>query len=170
MDWTIWVQLGVPMVILVAIGIAIYRSAMFMGLRLFGDGTEKSKGYVDRWFAGEQKWRSALTERLEQQQELCDKHAECLETLNDTLSAGQEIAKNGNAMLGTLVALHQDTGGNVHDAIGVIHASAEDMQRMKRAANRACEMCRTIDKAEFPGSADKVEQHCDEIERIIGEA
>ena len=44
MDWTIWVQLGVPMVILVAIGIAIYRSAKFMGLRLFGDGTEKSKG------------------------------------------------------------------------------------------------------------------------------
>jgi hypothetical protein len=170
MDWTIWIQLGVPMVILVAIGIAIWRTAQFMGRRLFGDGTKDNRGYVDRWFAGEQKWRNALTERLEQQQELCDKHAACLESLDKTLQTGQEIARNGNALLAALVALHEDPGGSVHDAMDIIHATSADMGKMKRAANRACEMCRTIAKAEFPNSAAKVSEHCDEIERIIGEA
>ena len=170
MDWALWFQLGVPMVILAAIGMAIWRTAVFMGKRLFGDGTKDNRGYVDRWFAGEQKWRNALTERLEQQQELCDKHADCLKLLDQTLQNGQQIAQNGNALLAALVALHEDPGGSVHDAMEIIHETNVDMAKMKRAASRACEMCRVIANAEFPNSAAKVSEHCDEIERIIGEA
>ena len=170
MDWTIWIQLGVPMVILVAIGIAIWRTAQFMGRRLFGDGTKDSKGYVDRWFTGEQKWRNALTERLEQQQELCDKHAECLTDLNETLLAGQEVGKNGNALLAALVAIHEQPEGAVREAIATINGSAEDIQRMKRAASHACHMCRVIADKEFPNIAPLVDQHCDEIQKIIGGA
>lgn len=168
MDWSIWVQLGVPMVILVAIGIAVWRAARFVGVRLFGDG--KEKGYIDRWFQGEQKWRGALTERLEQQQHLCDKHAQCLTSLDQTLRDSQLISKDGNALLAALVALHEDPGGSVHDAMELIKSNSVDLEKMKLAATRACEMCRTIAHAEFPSSAAQVSQHCDEIERIIGEA
>jgi hypothetical protein len=41
---------------------------------------------------------------------------------------------------------------------------------MRRAAIEACSMCRAIAEKELPNSAEMVGKHCDEIERIIGEA
>jgi hypothetical protein len=57
--------------------------------------------------------------------------------------------------------------------VGTMDMIAEnnaELQRVKRAAMRACEMCRHLTAAEFPNSAEQVAKHCDEIERIIGEA
>ena len=50
------------------------------------------------------------------------------------------------------------------------HIRGGDIHRMKRAAVQACRMCREISRREIPQSADEVDRHCAEMERIIEEA
>lgn len=70
--------------------------------------------------------------------------------------------------------LHDSIGDNMgkqqalcHDHGTTIHS--HDKQ-MRKAAIEACAMCRAIAEKDLPGSAALVGKHCDEIERIIGEA
>jgi low affinity Fe/Cu permease len=43
-------------------------------------------------------------------------------------------------------------------------------KQMRAAAREACKLCREVARSELPRSADTIDRHCTEIERIIGEA
>ena len=79
-----------------------------------------------------------------------DRYLTSVEKLHDSL--GEKIGAQQ-----VLCEKHAKVLGN-HD-----HA-------MREAALEACQMCRAIAEKELPNSAVMVGKHCDEIERIIGEA
>lgn len=159
-EWQSLINFGVPMVILAGIGFGIWKLAVYCTHRLLDDG-----GYVGVWIEGERKWRSALTERIEGQQDLCSEHANCIKALTDSVkldTAGTEVA---NRHLERLVELHEQ--GSVNEATKTIAHTDQDMQRVKQAFCQTCSMFREVSAKEFPSSADRVAFHCDAIERII---
>jgi hypothetical protein len=134
-------------------------------------------GFVPQWVEGEQQWRGKLIERLENQQVLCGAHAGELKTLGEILEqqkivsiAAQQGVAESNKHLSRLVDIHEKPGEQIHRATIEISETNHDVERMKAAALRACEMCRQVAAIECPQSASVVNGHCSEIERIIGEA
>lgn len=175
-DWTIWINLGVPMTILVAIGVAVWKVGKMIGHRLIGQD-DNDPGLLGLWVKGEMAWRTTLTERLENQQVLCGAHAGELKALGNILEeqqivslAAQKGVAESNVHLARLVDIHEKPGQTIHQATVEITATNGDVIKLKQVALRACEMCRAVARVECPGSADLVNGHCDEIERIIGEA
>ena len=136
-----------------------WRSIVYIGHKLFDD----DKGIVPVWVADERRWRVGLTERLEQQSVVCGQHKTVLEEQKIvSLATEKHLAR--------LVDLHEKPGEAIKQATVHIATTTKDVESLKAAALRACEMCRSVAKIECPDSATVVNQHCDEIERIIGEA
>lgn len=80
----------------------------------------------------------------------------------------------GERYVGSTEKLHDTLKDNMasQQALCQVHSQAivgHDKQ-MRAAALEACAMCRAIAEKELPNSAELVGKHCDEIERIIGEA
>lgn len=172
LDWTEIVNFGVPMVILSFVGIACWRIVKYVGLKLF----DPQNGVVERWVTGEQAWRTKLTERMEQQQDLCETHATSLQTLSEILNEQKEISKGvattqqmTGENLAHLASAYDARGALIQQAATESKAANDGIGRMRRAGTKACEMCRTLARKGWPEAADEVAQHVDEIERIIGE-
>lgn len=141
----------------------VWRLLVYVGHKLFDD----DRGLVPKWVEGEMRWRNTLTERLENQQTLCNKHADTLIVLNGTLQEGNKCDEISADALQRLVELHEDRG-SIGAAADIIGKTSQDIRAMKQAALTACKMCRSISCREFPHSAEEVGAHCAEIERIIG--
>ena len=120
----------------------------------------------NKWVEGEQKWRTALTERIEGQQGLCSEHANCIKALTESVKTGSEGSTKTNEHLARLVVLHEQ-GGDIGKATQTIE---KNHLMVKQAIYHACEMCREVSAKELPGSAEQVAQHCAEIEKIIGQS
>jgi hypothetical protein len=168
-DWTIWINLGVPMVILAAVAWTLYKIGTFLGHRLFDD----EGGLVCNWVSSEQRWRTTLTERLEsqngmfaEQQFLCAEHAKLLGTISESIKESAVATHVGNGHLERLVELHQT--GAIGSAAKQICTNTDDLQSLKKAAIHACDLCEAIAKQELPGSAAAVTMHCARIRDIIG--
>jgi hypothetical protein len=165
-DWTHWINLGVPMVILVSVGWCIYKVGMYLGHRLFDD----DRGLVCTWVAGEQKWRTTLTERLEQQQDMCSTHTASQMQINDSIKDLTAVTSLGNSHLEKLVSLHDDPTGRVSSSIEATKKTQVDVQLLKKAAIHACDLCEEIARDELKNIAPAVAMHCGRIRAIIEES
>jgi hypothetical protein len=174
-DWTMLANLGVPLLILAAVGFAIWKAAVYIGRQLFG--TQDKPGYLGQAVADFREFLESLVARLElimagqqTQQTMCNRHADLMETVSDSLAESSQSQKMSAAALHRLVEIHEKPGGHVAEATHEITQNKHDLQRVKKSIVHACEMCRTVAQREFPNSAEEVSRHCDEIEKAIGEA
>ena len=131
--------------------------------RLATQGGKKALELGERYVRTTEELHNTLRAAEETRSDLCSRHAVGLESVT--------IAVNhGNEHLQRLVAIHEAPDGAVTNAVEIISEGQQDIQRMKQAALAACRMCREISQKEIPNSANEVAKHCDEIERVIGEA
>jgi hypothetical protein len=163
-DWSIWINLGVPMVILAAAGAAVWKSSVYVGHKLFDE-----KGIIPDWVNGEKQWRGKLVERLENQQVLCGAHAGELKALTAILEeqkvvslAAQKGVAQSNEHLSQLVAIHTDAHvkGSTAEAI-------QNISQLKQVAATACEGCREAIGGKPENVREVVLRHCEAIERIL---
>jgi hypothetical protein len=158
-SWHAWVNDAA----LAAFAVAV----CFMVYKIVFHGGRKAVELGERYVSSTEALHDTLREADQQQKVLCQQHADTLVTLNDHFSESLQVQSRSCQHLETLVLAH---GPDWAATVNRINDQCDDMQRMKAAAVRACEMCRHIAQAEFPNSAAKVNEHCDEIERLIGEA
>lgn len=156
-DWTLWINLGVPMAILAAIGMAVWKIVVYVGHKLFDDG-----GVIPDWVNGEKQWRGKLVERLENQQVLCGAHAAELHTLTEILDEQKNESIKSNEHLSQLVAIHTD----VH-AKGSTAEAIQNISQLKQVAATACEGCREAIGGKPENVREVVLRHCEAIERIL---
>lgn len=141
-EWHQWANSGALATFAIFVCFVVYRLAT--------QGGKKALEFGERYVISTESLHETLRKTEEQRSQLCERHAQGLETITDVMSTNTGHLKR-------LVELHEGPAGS-------------DMQRMKRAALQACRMCREISQKEIPNSASEVSRHCDEIERVIGEA
>lgn len=80
----------------------------------------------------------------------------------------------GQRYIASVEKLHDSLGERMGTQQGLCALHGKRIEghdvAMRKAALQGCEMCRAVADREFPNSAALVGKHCDEIERIIGEA
>lgn len=155
-----------------AVCYAIYKMVTYAGHKLLDDG-----GLVPQWVESELQWRNKLTERLGEQQKTCIAHSETLSGMAKLVS--DQVAIGTVARDNAMKAAIQAEAGNTSlahidkvlvDRTPILTATNGDVVKLKQAALRACELCRFVAETECPNSAKVVDEHLNEIERIIGEA
>jgi len=154
-EWHQWVNDGALAAFAVFVCVLVYRIVVHGGNKLLQIG--------ERYVSSTEQLHDTLKDSEDNRSKLCDRHATGLEAMAGAMQVS-------NRHLDRLVHLHEDPGGNVHDAIGTIHDNNKSMQQVKRALQEACELWRYICKQEFPNCAERVGQHCDAIKQIIDEA
>jgi septation ring formation regulator EzrA len=152
-QWYTWVNNG-------ALG-AFAVFVCFMFYRLATAGGRKALEIGERYVASTEQLHETLEKAEAKRAELCSSHAAGLHEMAEGMA-------ESNACLMRLVELHEE--GDVHQAVVKIDQASDEMQRMKQVVRQACHMCRAISAREFPNSAAEVATHCDEIERVIGQA
>ena len=123
--------------------------------------TGGTKAYMlgERYVISTEALHDTLKESDKQQKELCEGHANAVESLDTSMAASLVIQQEACQHLRSLVV----TGS-------VVTENQADLHKMKAVMIQACHMCRVVAAKEFPDSAAKVSEHCAEIERIIGQA
>jgi len=153
-DWHDWVNTG-----------ALAAFAVFvcwMAAKIVTHGGKKAFELGERYIKSTETLHDTLAEAEENRTQLCSRHAEGLEHMTTEVAVGNNHLKR-------LVEIHEAPDGAVTESIQAIHSANHDVQRIKRAAITACEMCREIVNAELPNSAEAVGRYCDEITKTIGE-
>jgi hypothetical protein len=107
----------------------------------------------------------SIDNREDKQMELCGKHADNLGRIADLGETQAALLQAAHDSVKALVARSEQP-----DAPFSTVKTNLDIQRMKQAAIKACAMCRQVAATECPDSAKVVNEHCSEIERIIGES
>lgn len=121
----------------------------------------------ERYVLSTERLHDTLKESDEQQKKLCNAHSQAMESLDASLDRSLVVQEESCRHLDKLVQAHSPHWA---ENVELVAANAHDLQRVKSAITQACEMCRIVSSKEFPDSAEKVAEHCTEIERIIGEA
>jgi hypothetical protein len=179
MEWDFkeLVNLGVPMVILGAIGYALWKFGWYSVHRIFGDDTKGTKGLAGEWVDHELAWRVGLTERLEKQTSACEMHIETVKVMGDTLSQQMDAARLAKeaASLAAIAAAEGNKSlahidGVLTGRTEVLASTCEGVKKLQQVACAHCDMLCKLAEAEMPNSAELVNDHCKEIKRIIGEA
>ena len=152
-QWHDWINTGALAAFSMFVCVLVYKMLMH--------GGKKALEIGERYVRSTEELHGTLKDVESHRNELCNRHATGLEDVTT------QVAESNNH-LKRLVEIHEQPGGDVKESINATHRAAEDVARMKRAAIRACEMCRRVAKTEMPDSSDEVGRHCDEIERIIG--
>jgi hypothetical protein len=148
--------------------LAAFAVAVMYGLwRIVSYGGSRALQLGERYVSSTEVLHEALKESDLKQKELCEGHREALTMMTESIDENIVIQRQQCEHLRTLVDLHQSPSGPVTGSIAATHSIHGDMKRMKRAAVRACEMCRAIAHTEFPNSAQQIDRHCVEIERLI---
>ena len=145
LEWQWVINQGMAVALVVFIGFVLWRVLV---------GTEKT-GYQGLLI----KWASGLANSMGQH-------------FIDEKERGKEQSVQHCA---TMSALHllvesQDTPvGAAFIAAKAVHKTAENVVQLRAAMLQATKMCRLV-AAKFPELEQDIDRHCDEIERIIGEA
>jgi hypothetical protein len=155
-----------------AVCYAAYKVAVYAAHKMFDDD-----GLVPKWVDSELQWRNKLTERLSEQQKACVTHGDMLGGMAKLVS--DQVAIGTAARDSAMQAASQAAAGNLSlahidkvlaDRGQILQATNGDVDKLKKAALRACELCRFVAEKECPNSAKAVDGHLTEIERIIGGA
>ena len=140
---------GVPMLILAAVGIALWRITVFLGRKFFGDERKGTPGLVDNWITD-------LATRLKRHED-------------EQTKFGAEVRTTHSAMdtaLQLLVESESPPIGAAFVAAKTVHQTAVEVARLRGAAMVATKICRVIAQ-KFPDIEAEIDEHCAEIERII---
>lgn len=129
-------------------------------------GGTKAMELGQRYVTSTEALHETLRQSQQKQHELCTTHATAIQDVVLVSAKQIGISEESRDYLKSLA----ENYGPKWQASGAAQHNAEDLQRVKRVIGVACRMCRDIAAKEFPDSSDKVSGHCDEIERIIGEA
>ena len=97
-----------------------------------------------------------------------DVHAHATEATAEFGKAKQERSTQVSA-LQLLVESQTPPIGAAFIAAKAVHATAENVVQLRAACLQATKMCRAV-ATRFPELEADIDRHCDEIERIIGEA
>lgn len=161
-DYATWHQLvndGALAAFAIFVIWALWRIGSIGGRRMLELG--------DRYVSTTESLHDALKDADRQQKELCQSHQTTLTVLAESVDENTIIQREQCCHLKELVDLYTSPGAAVVHSMHQTDSLHGDMKRMKRAAVRACEMCRTIANNEFPNSAAKIDEHCTEIEKLI---
>ena len=140
---------GIPMLILAAIGIAIWRIIVFLGRKIFGDERYDKPGLIEKWI-------NDLAIRLR-------KHE------SEQTQLGFESKTKQNSMSSALQLLVESDSppvGAAFIAAKAVHTTAKEIVKLKKSFFHATMICRII-ATKFPEIEDEIKKHCDEIEKII---
>ena len=175
MDWTMLANLGVPLLILAAVGWALWKIVVYLGRKLFG--TDEKPGYIGQVVADFRAFLETLVARLElimsgqqTQQTICERHADLMESVSVSLAESSLSQQASVVALLRLVEIHEQPQGVVMQATHHLTEMRQDIDRGKQALRLYCQICREVSAREFPNSAAEVARHCDEIEKTINEA
>jgi hypothetical protein len=173
-EWTEVVNFGVPMTILACVAWAAWKFGWYAVYRVFGSEEKNTRGIAGEWVDSELRWRGTLTERLETQQVACSQHVDTLHTLNQILIDQQQIgiiAKDQATVAAKAAidatAVLQSIDDTLDSRTVILNQTNHDVDRLKRAASKACEICQVI--AEKQGEP-KVVEHCKAIQSILASA
>jgi hypothetical protein len=119
----------------------------------------------ERYITSTETFLRAMDARDQKQQDICGVHADNLGKIADLTDKQTTLIQGTHESIKALV-----TRSEHPDAPFSTVKTNADIARMKRAAIKACELCRKVADKEFPNSSPDVDRHCDEIERIISEA
>lgn len=153
--WHDWVNSGALAAFAVFVCWVIYRVITHGGVKAFELG--------ERYVRSTESLHDTLQSAEQAREKLCESHAKGLENMTLAVAVGNDSLKQ-------LVDIHRNPDSPVMEAVQQINEGSADVQRFKLAALQACRMCREISQKEIPNSANEVAKHCDEIERVIGEA
>jgi hypothetical protein len=163
-------------------GLAAFLLGIFMlggwkGLTVLYQRFFAKDGLAEQWLHETKDFHGKLATRLEligtqqkEQHEMCNRHADLMETVGDSMAEGVKVQTAAVRQLERLVEIHEAPTGSVLQATQQISEMKHDIERGRKALRHACEMCRRVSEKEFPNSAAEVAKHCAEIERVIGEA
>ena len=165
-----WAQLanttGVALMVLAAVGFAIWRLGSAVSKRIFGtpDTNPPVKGWVDRWLENQEEFHDRLTSHTERQQELCERHATAIDTIAGVLTTHDGLANHRTEALDDLVKQHTDP--TIPDSPA---AAIDSIQRLRQAALATCVMGRELANGDREDMANRICSHCDAMEEILKE-
>lgn len=183
MDWQQIINYGLPMVILAAIGVAIWRISWYLIHKVFGDETKGTSGLAGEWVEGEKEWRGQLTtqlakqtERLEAQTEACTAHVSTVKAMGDSLAQQMSAAKLAQeaASVAAAAAAESNTSLRHIDEVlsgrtDLIRDTAEGVQDLKACAFHMCDLCQAFIAREFPGSAGEASAYLNAIKKKVND-
>jgi hypothetical protein len=135
--------------------------------KLGSKGGAKVAELGERYVRSTESLHATLQESNIRQQSMCQSHNLAMEDLSESLERQVVVLDKSCSHLESLDRAH---GSEWQKTMHIVHENSHDIQRGKKAALRFCEMCQLLCESEFPNSAVRVREHCDEIKRIIGEA
>ena len=144
-EWNWLINNGIAVVVLVFVGAILWRVLV---------GTEKT-GYQGMLV----KWAQGLSGRLTE-------HAK--EAATNAKREAKEHSLQITA-LQLLVESQDPPVGAAFLSAKAVHKTASDVQQLRQALREFMGACRLI-ATQFPAVEQAIDGHCDEIERIIGEA
>ena len=165
-----WAQLanttGVALMVLAAVGMAMYRLGVLISRRVFGDpkANPPIKGWVDAWMDNQKDFHDRLTSHTERQQELCERHATAIDTIAGVLTTHDGLANHRTETLDELMKQHTDK--NIPDSPA---AAIDSIQRLRQAALATCVMGRELANGDREDMANRICSHCDAMEKILKE-
>ena len=150
---------GVPTVLIIFVGLALWRIIKFLGKVLF----DESGGLVVRYVFRHEQFLEGLAKRDESQQTLCATHATLLASLNSVLQDRTPILVETRDSLARLVELSEAR----NSPISTVTLQAA-LPAFKAVTLEHCRMCRKIVVRQMPDVSDEVCLHLDAMERIVG--
>jgi len=176
LDWTEIINFGLPMVILAAIGVALWKFGWYTIHKVFGDEGKGTRGLAGEWVAGEMDWRTKLTERLEKQTNACEGHIETVRAMGDSLAMqikSAELAKEAASAAAEAAVESSKSLHHIDEMLvgrtDVIKHTAEGVAELKSCAFHICDMCQLFVSREFPNSAAEVGEYLAKIKQRVGD-
>jgi hypothetical protein len=182
-DWPSIVNFGVPMVILSAVGVALWKLGWYVVFKVFGNEVKGTRGIVGEWVDVEKKEKEANTEalkkvseRLDAQTQVCLVHGATVRDVSETLKIQMSTAKAAHEA--ALVAAQQATEGNaslnhidevLSGRTDAIQHTAEGMQALKACAFHLCDLCQAFVAREFPNSVADVSGYLNAIKKKVND-
>jgi len=160
-----WAQLanttGVALAVLAAVGVAIWRLGKLLSHKFLGnpDSNPPQAGLIDVYLGQQNRFFQTIEGHTAHQQTLCERHASALEMISTTLLAHDGLSVGRYQAIDELVKNHTDPTIPNSTAKAIVTVEA-----MRKAALQTCSMCRELDHGD---NQNKVQVHCDAIERIL---
>ena len=144
-QWNWLINQGIAVVVLAFIGVVVWRV-------LIGSAKTGYQGMLVKWAQG-------LSDRM-------GKHAE------EQTDFGKQRAKEHRKELDALMLLVESQAppvGAAFIAAKAVHKTAADIEQLRQSLLVSMKICRLV-ATQFPEVEQAIDGHCDEIEKIIGEA
>lgn len=184
MDWKEIINLGAPMAILAAVGVALWKFGWYTVHKIFGNEAKGTRGLAGQWVDGEMEWRGELTkqiktqtERLEKQTEACSLHVETVAAMGESLAQqikAAEKAQEASAMAAQAAAQSNQSLAHIDEVLSgrtdLITQTAEGVQDLRGCFFHLCDIMQAFVAKEFPSSVSEVSAYLLAIKKRVNDA